>query len=398
MKIDILAGARDFLRLSEAAPWRPFDERTIDFLAAFSDRLRRHPLANAHIDLMGLVFFCRRTHVEDLRRRHSDRCNSAVGRGLSFHIAPSNVPINFAYSLVLGLLSGNTCIVRASSKDFPETTIVSSTLADLLSEARFAEFNDRISVVRYERDKQINDYLSSLCDVRLIWGGDSTIAELRKSPIAPRAIDFLFADRYSLCVVEASGYLKSSEKHAIAIGFYNDTYRNQQAACTAPRLLYWLGNQERVESAQKVFWNELDDILVAKGEESSAIEAVEKFTASCRLALTMPSARTARPSSMRITRMAVSALDDSITQAVCNGGFFVEYRSDTLDALRRFVTSKFQTVTYIGMSAELIAREVAFAGVKGIDRIVSNGRASEFDLYWDGYDLMANLTRYVVVA
>ena len=41
-----------------------------------------------------------------------------IGRGLAYHIAPSNIPINFAYSLVFGLLSGNTNIVRLSSKNF----------------------------------------------------------------------------------------------------------------------------------------------------------------------------------------------------------------------------------------------------------------------------------------
>lgn len=41
------------------------------------------------------------------------------GRGVAFHIAPSNVAVNFAFSLAAGLLTGNANIVRLSSKPFP---------------------------------------------------------------------------------------------------------------------------------------------------------------------------------------------------------------------------------------------------------------------------------------
>lgn len=397
MKIEKLAGSGDFEQLATAAPWRAFDDRVLCFLAALSDRLHRHPLAIAHIDVIGLAFFCRRTNIETLRTQHLSRCESAVGRGLSFHIAPSNVPINFAYSMILGLLSGNTCIVRASSKDFMETAIVCEEINRLLSNNQFHEFADRLSIVRYGHDRSINDYFSNLCDLRLIWGGDNTVAEIRASQLPPRSVEVVFADRYSICLIDAAGYLEVAEKRETAIGFYNDTYRNHQAACTAPRLVYWLGSEKQVAAAQPVFWRELDEVLVEKGEFSSAIDTVEKFAASCRLALAQPTAHAERRSNLNICRMEVTTLDDAMTRIFCDGGFFVEYQSESLDALRANVTTRFQTVTYIGLPPETIARDVAFAGVKGIDRVVPNGKASEFSLYWDGYDLMVNLTRHITV-
>lgn len=397
MNVDVLAGQSDFECMAAAAPWRAFDARALDFLAALSERLHRHPLAGTHIDAMGLAFFCRRTHIETLRARHADRCASAVGRGLSFHIAPSNVPINFAYSLVLGLLAGNACIVRASSRDFAETAMVCGVIGDLLRDERFQPFRDRVAVIRYERDRKTNDYFSSLCDVRLIWGGDQTVTEIRRSPLPPRALDLVFADRYSMCVIDAAGYLASEDKRAIAIGFYNDTYRNGQAACTAPRLVYWLGGQDRIAAAQAAFWGELEAVLEAKNETASAIDTVERYTASCRLAMAQPAARLVHEHAPRICRMEVPVLDAMLTGHACGGGFFVEYRSERLDALRQLVTAKFQTVTYIGLAAEIIARDAAFAGVKGVDRIVPSGEASDFDLYWDGYDLMVHLTRHITV-
>ena len=43
-----------------------------------------------------------------------------LGVGLAFHITPSNMPTNFAYSLLFGLLSGNSNIIKVPSRKFPE--------------------------------------------------------------------------------------------------------------------------------------------------------------------------------------------------------------------------------------------------------------------------------------
>ena len=47
-----------------------------------------------------------------------------VGLGLIFHITPSNVPTNFCYSLIFGLLTGNTNIVKVHSQKFEQIKII----------------------------------------------------------------------------------------------------------------------------------------------------------------------------------------------------------------------------------------------------------------------------------
>ena len=47
-----------------------------------------------------------------------------MGRGTVLHITPSNVPTNFAYSMVFGLLSGNNNIIRLPSKNFLQVKIL----------------------------------------------------------------------------------------------------------------------------------------------------------------------------------------------------------------------------------------------------------------------------------
>ena len=55
-----------------------------------------------------------------------------LGRGIVFHIAPANVPVNFAFSLCFGLIAGNSNVVRVSSKYMPQVDIICAVINTLL--------------------------------------------------------------------------------------------------------------------------------------------------------------------------------------------------------------------------------------------------------------------------
>lgn len=48
------------------------------------------------------------------------------------------------------------------------------------------------------------------------------------------------------------------------------------------------------------------------------------------------------------------------------------------------------------LAAGLIADAILVFGVKGIDRVVPIGKTMDFDLIWDGYDLVEQMSRIVV--
>ena len=95
----------------------------------------------------------------------------ALGRGIVFHIAPSNVPVNFAFSLIGGLLSGNSNIVRVSSKRFEQVEIIIDAIRVLNRQKKHSHVSKRLAIVRYDRNSEGTSFFSSICDVRLIWGG-----------------------------------------------------------------------------------------------------------------------------------------------------------------------------------------------------------------------------------
>ena len=56
-----------------------------------------------------------------------------------------------------------------------------------------------------------------------------------------------------------------------------------------------------------------------------------------------------------------------------------------------------QTLTYIGFKKDYLLDKLNLGKSRSFDRVVPNGRSSEFSLEWDGYDLLYNLSRKISV-
>jgi hypothetical protein len=379
-------------RMPSLRAFRPFSLEICAFLSELSHALMGDPDAKAYPDVMTFGFFCRKGNIERLKKAYQTQIAYRLGRGVTFHIAPANVPINFAYSLVCGLLSGNACIVRAPSKPFPQTEVVCRAVGQVLEGAAFRPLKDYIAIVRYERDFDITAYFSGLCDVRIIWGGDDTIDEIRKTRIPPRAFDLTFADRYSICVIRAAAYLLDSEPVKTAQDFYNDTYVYDQNACSSPRLMVWIGTDEAIHAAKQLFWTALHEVVQTR-YTLAPIVAIDKLTALCRCAMDLPDVKLAEMPDHLIDRIRIERLSPDLEQYRCAGGSFLEYDDQNLDALASIVTRKWQTLSYIGFQPEDLREWVLSNGLAGIDRIVPVGRTADFGPIWDGHDVISLLSR-----
>ena len=73
-----------------------FSPEAMEFLAAVSAEIGASELHSVS-EIAAFGFWCRRAHLEALAKRHASPF-PRLGRGLAFHIAPSNVPTMFAYS------------------------------------------------------------------------------------------------------------------------------------------------------------------------------------------------------------------------------------------------------------------------------------------------------------
>jgi len=385
-------GEQPFELMPDLKALAPFSDEVCAFLATLSQILLADKEAKTYSDVVTFAFFCRKANIEREKEKYVGCIETRIGRGVTFHIAPSNVPINFAYSMVAGLLSGNACIVRVSTKPFPQTDIICRAIQKAFTMKIHEALKEYIAIVRYERDAKINEYFSSLCDIRVIWGGDSAIVEIRKAALPARSFDITFADRYSLCIVQADKYLLELNPQKIAQDFYNDTYLYDQNACSAPRLMIWIGKKEAITEAKDRFWSAIHDHALQRYLIESVI-AVDKLMTVCRCAIDLENSKQISMPDNLISRINVDKLSKDLPDYRCAGGSFIEYDDQSLDALKNIVTKKYQTVSYIGFKSKELQNWVINNGLTGIDRIVPVGKTADFTLVWDGYDLIYTMSR-----
>lgn len=393
-KVSFLSGSAELaLCIADTPALIPFDDSILDFLNDVSKAIMSDSRSRAFSDVITFAFWIRKASMTKLREKHEIKdgyCH--LGKGVAFHIAPSNVPVNFAYSLVSGLLCGNINIVRIPTKDFPQVGIIVDAFNSALIKDEL--FKKYVFLVRYERDKDINDLFSSVADVRIIWGGDNTISELRKSPLPPRSGEVTFADRYSLAVIDSDSYLAVEDKTRVASDFYNDTFFTDQNACTSPRIIIWTGSES--EKAKKIFW-EKEGELVQKKYQFQPIQGVNKLTSSLLLSVFESGCRIEPHDDNLIVRVKVPEINNSLMNYKDNSGFFLEYDCMDIMELHDLCNDKrCQTLAYIGDPNVL--RPLIESGIKGIDRIVPMGKTMDFDLIWDGYNLTSALCRTIVLS
>lgn len=369
---------------------QPFSDEIILFLDALSKKVLAEGKAFSDVATFG--FWCRKAALMQEKAKYDD-LSSRLGRGIVFHSTPSNVPVNFAFSLVAGLLAGNANIVRLPAKDFEQVGLICNAINELLK-SDFKKLSPYICMVKYASNKEISDYFSLICDSRVIWGGDKTIENLRKSPLKPRANELTFADRYSISVIDADKYLNAENKAKIAQDFYNDTYFSDQNACTAPRMVIWLGDEKN--KAKSEFWGELHKL--AKDKYSLApVQSVGKINAFYKAAV-YNNIRLERSEDLLITKIKLDKLDKTIMDYKYNSGFFFEYNANELKEILPVCIEPCQTLTYFGLKKEEIEKFILEKRPQGIDRIVPIGKSMDFSLIWDGYDLIRSLSRRITIS
>lgn len=386
--IEWLVGSEETLN---ERPVIPFDEHVIEKLDALSKALMKDPMSRQYPDVVTFAFFCRRGNLlkqKEIYKPSTSNLQPRLGLGMVFHIAPSNVPVNFAYSVVAGLLAGNTNVVRVSQKQFPQVDIIVKHMRET--------HMHRVAVVRYPHESNANEVFSSLCNVRVIWGGDATIETIRKNTIPARAFDICFADRYSIAAIRPKAIHEASDEEMakLAERFYNDTYLFDQNACSAPHLVCW-EKGEGLAEAKKRFWDVAYEYAKAHYQFQDVM-AVDKLTALYKQAVAMPTHDEQTKDNV-LRRVEIESLPCDIDSFRCAGGYFTECEIESLDDIAPIVSAKYQTLAYYGFEKPELEAFVQRNRLTGIDRIVPFGETTTFSLTWDGMNMIDKMSRIVSI-
>lgn len=388
-KITYLVGSEEVLLKAPYTPALPmFSDKAIEFLSSLSREILKDKRTRKNVDVTSYAYWIRNASLVKAKENHIDFTNR-IGRGVAFHVAPSNVPVNFAVSMTSSILAGNITVIRVSNKAFEQVDIICDAMNRLLDE-EFWEMKQYFCLVRYEHDEEITQFLSNMCDIRIIWGGNQTINTIRKAILPPRAIEMSFADRHSLAIINSDYYLKQDAAQ-VAKGFYTDTYYTDQNACSSPRLVVWTGNN--IEEARERFWQELHKRVVDE-YDMKPIQAVDKYTSLCMLGMISKNARLVSEDNY-VVRVELSCLDCEVMEYKNGGGYFFEYCAKELDEIVPVLTKKCQTVSVLGVEKEAIKKLVFDYGVRGVDRIVPLGETMGLEFIWDGFKMIENMTRFI---
>lgn len=373
-------------------PIRVYDDTVCSFIAELSSEVLKSPISRAYPDLSALAFWGRKANLQKLKENFGDT-TGRLGRGLCFHIAPSNIPVNFAFTYLFGLLAGNANIVRLPSKTFPQIDALCALMKKVLE--KYPEIEKRTAFVRYPRSDEMTAAFCKNADARMIWGGDETIAAVKLCPASPRCVDIAFADRYSLAIFDGEAVLNADDMQMkrLAENFYNDTWLMDQNACSSPQIILW---QNDSEQAREKFWNAAFAVAEEKYVLQDAV-AVDKYTLFCTEAVADDNAKGFLHTGNLLYREEVGTLTSDIINHRGKGGYFFEHSLKDVRNLCAVITEKFQTITYFGINAEELREKLIEANVRGIDRIVPVGKAMDIDVIWDGHDLIRELSRIIKV-
>lgn len=392
-KIEFLTASTEEIR---DTPAPLFDAARLAFLADLSRAIMASPVCRELPDVVTFGFWCRKANLTALEERY-DRAELRMGLGLVYHIAPANVPVNFAYSLAFGLLTGNSNVVRLSSTESAQAAALADVICETLSQPEHQDLAAAVHLIRYPADDEITAFWISHADGRLIWGGDQTIHHIRSFAGPTRSREIAFSDRYSICAIDAASILGSTDDILAKLcdNLHNDIYLMDQQACSSPQLVIWQGNPDSIASAKDRLWTTFE-ARVKDRYTIEPIQAMNKYVDLCdNLASNDQIESVVRYDNWlyRVTLDSLQAENQHLQRGYY--GTVHEYSVTGLAEIADIITPGYQTLTYFGFDKDQLADFITSQRLRGIDRIVPIGKAVDMDIIWDGYDIPATLTRVI---
>jgi hypothetical protein len=373
--------------------YKIFEINTINFLDKVSQEIIKNKKYSKYSDLATFAFYIRKKNLIKISKEYQNK-DRIIGRGIAYHIPPSNIPINFAYSLVFGLLSGNNNIVRLPSKNFIQINILCKIFYKILRNKKYLEFHKRICLIKYDRSDEISSELSKKADVRLIWGGDETINQFKKYPTSSRCVDLNFANRYSISIIDINKLSKISDYNLknIANRFYNDSYTMDQKGCSSPQALIWIGSDKK--NIKDKFFDILSEIAKKKYDNDLPVTN-DKIASLSMAAIKSKIDFVSSYKNFNLVRIKLKKISKDIEKIHPHFGTFVEVDITSISLIDKIISKKLQTISYFGIDKKEIYNLIFKYGILGVDRVVPIGRALDMNIEWDGYDIIKTLSRII---
>ena len=375
----------------------PFDDELINFANALAKRILLNKRLRNFPELAPLAQFFKRKNILELKKQlHQNTGEFVLSRGYVFHIAPSNVDSIFLYSSLISFICGNYNLIRVSQSLTEQVLFVIEIINDLLDN-EFVHFRDRLIIFTYPHDENITKKISQLVQSRVIWGGDSTVNDIRKIPLNPIANELAFPDRFSLSIIKSDEINKLNDESIkdLIRSFYNDVSWFGQQACSSPRLILWIGKKNSIKVAKHTFWSAFGNYIKNKSYDDNGGMAMDRFSTSTFLASKNILEDESLPGRYPTRLTLKNNLDNFLRDLHPGNGIFYEGSYNNLTECAEFFSSKDQTISVFGFQQDEIKSFLTILPKRSVDRVVNFGEALDFNIIWDGTNLLEFFTRKV---
>ena len=389
-------------RIAACGTLPPFSPQVMDFLDAVSKTVLLDNTMRAYPETAAVAHWMRKAHILRLRDAFDAKHGEGIrlARGVAIHFAPANVDSIFVYSWFVSMLMGNANIIRLSPRRGEQANLLLSQINSILKLQDFRPISDRSLIVSYERDDDFTQRLSQACHIRVLWGGDESVRQLRAIPLNPLASEVVFANRFSLAVLNPEKVLslEASLLEQLAARFCNDSYWFDQKACSSPRLVVWAGDRSLCQDSQEIFWAAVSNEVSRRGLEYPEIIGINKLVCAYAAAGMGYADRITSPLTRTVSRIHLDPrADAAFRQIECGGGLFFETEVAELGLLVPLLTERDQTLSYFGFSPRELKELTLRLPTRAIDRVVPIGSALNFTHMWAGLDLLESFSRGVVL-
>lgn len=373
----------------------PFDAPLIQFVSDFSKSILLDKRSRDFPELIVLANFFKISNIKRMKEESFFNRSFRFSRGLVFHIAPSNVDSIFLYSSLLSFLCGNVNLIRISRSSGAQFKFALDKLAILFKDIH-KELVNRFIVINYDHNDVITSSISTSCHMRVVWGGDATVKKIRSLPLRPTASEICFPDRFSMAMLNAECVLNLNHAslNELCANFYNDSIWFSQQACSSPRLVAWIGDQENCQNARREFWRSFQGLLLNKVYENTPGMVMDRYVTSCLVACSNAHRETIAPEFP--TRILLDSVNLAELKGMhCGNGLFYEQFFESASNFFDVLSAGDQTLSVFGFNADELISCLRNVPMRAVDRITKIGHALDFNYVWDGHNLIHSFTREI---
>lgn len=178
--------------------------------------------------------------------------------GVVLHVSPGNVFLGAVDSLLRGLLTKNTNILKVSSADPIFPLLFAQTLAEQDREGRISGSFAIVTFRGGETDLEAR--FKARCQGTVVWGGETAIqAWGRDLPVGNRLVPY--GPRMSLAVITRD-WLEQADLTESAVALATDVAMWEQRGCGSPQMLFLEDSGPRGEAFLAALRQALDDLAL----------------------------------------------------------------------------------------------------------------------------------------